>query len=217
MKNLFLTSILVISALLSVNAQEFEGEITFKITYTDLPAEAEMMKAMLPTKLLVFMKNEKSSTEQTVMGMIETKNISNTKTKKTFALINMMGNKTYTESNIETGDVTNEFEVIKKTETKNIAGYKSNKAILKTKDGVEMVYWYTNELPGYQGQNIPNVGLDGFPMEFEINQQGMKIKMSVTSVEKKTVSDSVFEIPADYVKKTEEEMKKMIKGMMGGM
>ena len=91
MKNLFLTSIFLLSTLLSVNAQTFEGEITYKITYSDLPAEAEMYKAMLPTKSVIVMKNEKTMTEQKSMGIVNIKVISNTKTKKTVMLMDMMG------------------------------------------------------------------------------------------------------------------------------
>lgn len=216
MKNLFLSTILVLTSLLSLNAQTFEGEITYKISYTDLPAEAEMYKAMLPQKSLIVIKNEKSVTEQNTMGIMKIKVISNTKTMKTTMLMDMMGKKIMTKDDMESKEVKDEFEVIKTSETKSIAGYKCKKAILKTKDGMELLYWYTEDLPGYKGKNIPNTDLDGFPMEFEMKQETMGMKMSVSSVEKKTISDSVFDIPEGYEEKTPEEMQKMFKGM-GGM
>ncbi len=216
MKNIILTTLLALSALLSANSQTFEGEITYKITYTDLPAEAEMYKAMLPVKSVVVMKNEKSMTEQNTMGIINIKMINNSKTKKSAMLMDMMGKKIVMEDNVESEDVKSNFEVIKQSETKMIAGYKCNKAIIKNGEGNEVVYWYTTSLPGYKGKNIPNIDLEGFPMEFSINQEAMSMKMTVTTVEKKAVNDSVFEIPADYEKKTKEEMQDLLKGM-GGM
>ena len=217
MKNLFLTSIFLLSALLSVNAQTFEGEITYKITYSDLPAEAEMYKAMLPTKSVIVMKNEKTMTEQKSMGIVNIKVISNTKTKKTVMLMDMMGKKIMMEDDMDSDEIKkSEFEVVKKSETKTIAGYKCNKAILKDKDGNEVTYWYTKSLPGYKGKSIPNVNIEGFPMEFEIKQETMGMKMTVTDVNKKTVSNSIFDIPSDYEIMTKEEMQKMFKGM-GGM
>ena len=200
MKNLFLTSIFLLSTLLSVNAQTFEGEITYKITYSDLPAEAEMYKAMLPTKSVIVMKV-----------------ISNTKTKKTVMLMDMMGKKIMMKDDMDSDEIKkSEFEVVKKSETKTIAGYKCNKAILKDKDGNEVTYWYTKSLPGYKGKSIPNVNIEGFPMEFEIKQETMGMKMTVTDVNKKTISNSIFDIPSDYEIMTKEEMQKMFKGM-GGM
>lgn len=217
MKNLFLISIFFLSALLSVNGQTFEGEITYKITYSDLPAEAEMYKAMLPTKSVIVMKNERTMTEQKSMGIINIKVISNTQTKKTMMLMDMMGKKIMIEDEMDSDEVKkSEFEVIKKSETKTIAGYKCSKAILKDKDGNEVTYWYTKSLPGYKGKSIPNVNLEGFPMEFEIKQETMSMKMTVTTVNKKTVSNSVFDIPEGYEKMTKEEMRKMMGGM-GGM
>jgi GLPGLI family protein len=217
MKNLFLTSIFLLSALLSVNAQTFEGEITYKITYSDLPEEAEMYKAMLPSKSVVVMKNEKTMTEQKSMGIVNIKIISNTKTKKTVMLMDMMGKKIMMEDDMDSDEIKkSEFEVIKKSETKTIAGYKCNKAILKGKDGNEVVYWYTKSLPGYKGKSMPNIDIKGFPMEFEIKQEAMSMKMTVTTVDKKAVSNSVFDIPEGYEKMTKEDMQKMMKGM-GGM
>jgi len=40
--------------------------------------------------------------------------------------------------------------------------------------------------------------------------------MTVTDVNKKTISNSIFDIPSDYEIMTKEEMQKMFKGM-GGM
>ena len=44
----------------------------------------------------------------------------------------------------------------------------------------------------------------------------MGMKMTVTTVDKKEISNSIFEIPSDYEIMTKEEMQKMFKGM-GGM
>ena len=217
MKNILITSILLVSSLLSVNAQTFEGEITYKITYSDLPAEAEMMKAMLPKKSVVVMKNEQSMTEQKSMGIVNIKVISNTLTKKTVMLMNMLGKKIKMEEEMNSDDIPkSDYTVIKSKETKTIAGYKCNKAILKDSEGNEVIYWYTKSLPGYKGQNIPNVNIEGFPMEFEIKQETMGMKMTVTTVDKKEISNSIFEIPEGYEKMTKEEMQEMFKGF-GGM
>ena len=219
MKNLFLSSLLILSTFLSVNAQTFEGEITYKITYSDLPAEAEMYKAMLPKKSVVVMKNEKTMTEQNTMGIMKMKVVGNSKTSKSTILMDVMGKKIMMENDVndeEIKEAQSEFEVIKKSETRTIAGYKCNKAILKNKEGNEVIYWYTEELPGYKGKNMPNVDIDGFPMEFEIKQEAMSMKMTVSNVNKKSIDDSVFDIPEGYEKMSKEDMQKMFKGM-GGM
>ncbi|MDA9262431.1 DUF4412 domain-containing protein [bacterium] len=217
MKNILITSILLISTILSVNAQTFEGEITYKITYSDLPAEAEIYKAMLPKKSIVVMKNEKTMTEQKLMGMIKMKVISNTKTNKAVMLMDALGKKIMMEEDIKPDETPkSDYTVTKSKETKIIAGYKCNKAILKDSEGNEVIYWYTKSLPGYKGQNIPNVNIEGFPMEFEIKQETMGMKMTVTTVDKKEISNSIFEIPEGYEKMTKEEMQEMFKGF-GGM
>ncbi|MEN8927335.1 MAG: DUF4412 domain-containing protein, partial [Flavobacteriales bacterium] len=181
MKNILLTSLIALSTFLSATAQKFEGEITYKISYSDLPAEMEMYKAMLPAKSVILMKNEKSVTEQNTMGIMKMKIISNSKTMKTSILMDMMGKKIVMESDSDSEETKSDLEVTKTSETKTIAGYKCKKAIVKDKDGNEMVYWYTKDLPGYKGKNIPNLDLDGFPMEFEAKQETMSMTMSVTS------------------------------------
>jgi GLPGLI family protein len=97
-------------------------------------------------------------------------------------------------------------------ETKTIQEYTCKKAILTDEDGVETVFWYTDEVVvSKKGQSYLNADIPGFPMQYEMNNNGMKMTMNVTKLEKKLdkKSASLFEmtIPSGYKIMTMEEIK----------
>jgi GLPGLI family protein len=107
-----------------------------------------------------------------------------------------------------------EVNVKLEIETKEILGYNCKKAILTDGEGNESVYWYTNELNvDKNGQNMMNDKIPGVALEYEINQQGIKMLMSAITVEQKLdkKSKELFEmtIPKGYTEVSAEDLQKL--------
>ncbi len=214
MKQLFFSvffSFLVLSGVAKVN---FEGQIDYRISYKNLPEEMGMYKAMLPKKSRVLIKNEWSKIQQNMGVLMKMDVIFNSETNTSLMLVNALGKKIA----VETTDTSQKvdaslFTLTKKDEIKIIAGYKCKKNILTDTANNSYVLWITDKLPTYKNQNLPNIDLGGFPMEYSIENNGMSIRMTASKVEEKKIPDSEFTIPEGYEKKTAEEVGELMKGM----
>jgi GLPGLI family protein len=105
-------------------------------------------------------------------------------------------------------------EVTLENETKVIEGYTCKKAIVTDEEGTESVFWYTEEISvAKKGQNYLNESVPGFPMQSEINNNGLKMIMTVTKVDKKLdkKASELFDmtIPSGYKEMTMEQLKSM--------
>jgi GLPGLI family protein len=228
MKKLFaLSAIILISMMVMPMSfasapKGFEGIITYKITYPGASFPKEQM-AMLPTTLTVSVKGTKARTEiSTGMGnQIEITDYSN---KSKISLLDLMGQKyaikqTNEEIQKENADQP-KGKVEVTSETKNIAGYNCKKAIVTTDDdGVKTTFevFFTDEL-GAINPNFDNPtykDINGVMMEFTTKMEQFSMKFTATSVEKKSISDKDFEIPAGYTLTTQEELKSKFGGMGG--
>jgi GLPGLI family protein len=103
-------------------------------------------------------------------------------------------------------------------ETKEIAGYKCKKAVVKDEDGTSYNFWYTEEIKmNAKGQKYFDAyGIPGFPMEMEFIQNGMNVKMVATSIEKSLPKKHTLfnqDVPEGYQLTTAEELEKMMGGM----
>ncbi|MBL1279880.1 MAG: DUF4412 domain-containing protein [Fluviicola sp.] len=66
--------------------------------------------------------------------------------------------------------------------TKKVLGYTCKKAVI-TNDGVETVYWYTEEIKiDFKGQQFFDKKIPGFPMVFTTIQGGMKMSYQVSNL-----------------------------------
>jgi hypothetical protein len=131
--------------------------------------------------------------------------------------MDMMGKKTAiksTEEDVEKQRAEmGEYDVKLSDDRKKIAGYECKKATITTKkDGNSFDVWYTDALPHNDNSRYAWKGVDGFSMEFTMEQKSMggniKMKMTCTKVEKASVDDDKFKLPEGYTIMTAEEMKK---------
>lgn len=207
----FLASCFVAFFAFAAFAQDFEGKVVFGIDYKKLPQPG--MESMLPKESVTYVKGKLSRTETDgAMGM-KTVVIVNGATETATTLMDMLGQKYAIETNTKEeaakNKKTDNSKVTVTDETKMIAGYKCKKAIIETEDG-KMNVWFTNDfrMVNSQTKDGPFAKIDGTPLDFEINQQGMIMHMFAKEITKTPVSDAKFEIPADYKKTTQEELKK---------
>lgn len=218
MKKLFWSTLVVLmGCAVQLNAQSFEGKMTMKIEYEEVPEEYEPYMSMFPKESQLYVKGKKTRIEQNTMGGTNI-TIMDSETNKGFIIMNMMGMKNAYEMN--TADMAKAAEgpkptITYKDETKEIAGYKCKKAELKYEGEEEpMILWYTEEITDVYNQQYSNIGLKGSVMEYTVAANGMVMTMSVKEIKKEKVSEDMFKVPEGYEVKPYEELMKM--GQMGG-
>ena len=215
---LLLVGILIFSSSLFAGGKDFRGVIIYNISYSD--DLDPQMATMMPKTLKLFIKGNKSRTEMKT-GFGTTIVLFDGDDKSSVVLLDMMGQKyamkmTHEDMEKENADVP-ETVVEVTDETKEIAGYTCKKALVKSVDDAddfeEFVY-FTDELgSGILNANNPLFeDIDGVMLEYVNNENDMNMKMEAISVEKKKVSDDMFEIPEGYKIVTQDELQNMFGG-----
>jgi GLPGLI family protein len=195
-KLLFILSILFIGTI--ARAQISEGVINYDMKMEGMPPEATTMMGNMTTK--ISFKKGKALTE------VKT-NINNIKTlvdaTGMLMLMDNMGQKMYSKISAEKmkQQMSGYTPAITYTnEKRTIAGYSCVKAIITIKRGKDqsskMDVWYTNKIaPIITSSNTAFLtGLKGMPMEYEMNQGPMKMKLTAKNVSTSPVADATFNL-----------------------
>ncbi len=208
MKKKMLSLLSVMAIFVGSSFAQFEGKVVFGLDY-ELPEAMESQRSMLPSEMdMLISKNKTKVIQNTMMGAQIV--ISDTKTKNSTLLMDMMGQKMA----IEMPAPSDEDEIKEPTykyddKTKKLAGYKCKHAIMIIEDEngeeAEMDVYYTEEIPASANDKLK--GLKGFPLEYMINSQGMVMTVTAKSVSKEKIAASEFEIPEGFSKMTMEEFK----------
>ena len=100
------------------------------------------------------------------------------------------------------------------TESKTIAGYKCLKAMAVTNDSLRITVYFTRDLiPDTKDFDPQFRGLDGLPLEYEIQKGNLTIRYVLNSINMNPVPASKFDIPkSGYRVLTYEESKKLYPG-----
>ncbi|CAG5083583.1 DUF4412 domain-containing protein [Parvicella tangerina] len=217
MKNVFVMLLSIVLMSGSACAEDggkknkWNGTIKYSLDY-DLPEAYESQRAMLATEMTCYIGKDFTRVEQTsTIGDQIT--INNLATGVTTVLMDLMGKKIAltTEDVEEDEKVEPVIEYLE--ETKTIAGYECSKAVYTIqKNGAEAVFevFYTSELPSEA--NTQFKGIEGFPMEYVIESQGMVITYSAIEVKEEKVSKSLGKVPDGYEHMTYEEFMEMMGG-----
>ncbi len=194
-----------------------EGKITFKIAINNAEEMNDQMLAMMPKETVVYFKEGNMRSEMDMMGG-KMLTFTDYKSGESTVCMDMMGKKTAIKTTKEDAEKEKakkgEYDVKVTEETKTIAGYKCKKAIVtfKDKENNPMEIWFTNELVATNSAKYSWKGIDGFMMEFSVDQGGRGMKFTCTDVKKQSVSDDMFKIPDGYAVITQEEMMKQYGG-----
>ena len=220
MKKIILSLTFIAATALSLFAQLTEGHITYKIDVSSDNPEMEMAVGMMQGSTLDILFKEKITRSEMKMGtMLTMTTITDEKSGELLMLMGgMMGNnaiKTTTDEMTENQPEKPKYDVVLSDETKTIENYVCKKATLTDEEGGETVFWYTEDISvSKKGQSYLNEDVPGFPMQFEINNGGMKMKMTVTSLEEKLDKKSAdlfkMNIPEGYKEMTLDDLKKMV-------
>jgi GLPGLI family protein len=214
MKKIFLT-VVAFAGMFAAQAQIKEGVVTYSVAVEGLPPEqASMMKGM---ELTMTFKDKKSRAEFS-SAMMTTITISDDNGSLT--LMDGMGQKSYikmSKADLEKdAKKAAEPKITYTDEKMTIAGYECKKAIIEVKDQKgemqKVNVWYTEKLPNNSAGRMMGAykGLKGAPLEFDVSQGPMKMKMTATKVSLSPVTDSQFVVSTDgYTEMKAEDLKKM--------
>mgnify|MGYP006278507273 CR=1 FL=1 len=198
-------------------SKEFQGEITYKITYPEADLEPAQ-KAQLPKQAKVYVKDNYMKMVMN-QGMAEIVQLVDGTAKTKTVMVAGGGMKKYftqSEEKIKAQNAKTEIVGIEKTEeTKEIAGYSTKKVVAKYKNDYgeteELTMYYTPKI-GNKAINFDNPymkEIDGMVLQYEIKQGGMTMQFTADNIEQTKLKETDFLIPEDYEKLTEEELKQM--------
>lgn len=216
---------LVISSLVnaSILAQVTNGHISYKMDISsDDPDMAMAVSMMQGSKMEMYFKEKATRVEMSMGAMMNITSITNENSGDVLVLMSGMMGKNAVQTTIAETEKSNaegmpKYDVTFSDETKVIEGYTCKKAILTDEEGNENVFWYTEEITmSKKGQNYLNEQIPGMAMQYDMNNGGLKMTLTVTKVETtldKKSSKSLFEIsiPEGYTVMTMDDLK-----MMGG-
>lgn len=213
LKKIVLLPFLVLS-LVTFGQNSFEGEIDFSIKYTNLPQEMAGMESMLPVEMNMHIKGDKSRTEQKSPITGSQIIIADMENNYMVTLMDILGNKIAMTSPMDDMETmkaeSQKIDIEYLSETKDIAGYKCKKALIKSPDLPDAIeVYYTDEFTGGTDQFG---SLKGFALEYSVTAEGIQMIFVATRVEEGSVDDSLFIAPAEYKNVTQEELQNMYGG-----
>ncbi len=193
-----------------VHAQSnFEGKIKYNITYQGITESQKGYASMLSNSSTTYFKGSKIRVE--IPGIIGSSIaiILDRNSLSGYMLMDVLGSKTAEEITHEgmftEADVLSKLKFTYLDEYKTIAGYKCQKAILKTTDSSSMVMevYFTEKMPNLTWYFTP--GLKGLALQYTTDAYGMKFATSTfrptvtaSAVIEEKIPDTLFEVPEGY-------------------
>lgn len=208
MKNIILMLSFTFSLVLNSIAQRLEGHVSYTLVMSSDNAEtASFLSMMGQSTMDIYFMKDKTRSEVQMGTMMNSTAIVNNKSGEILTLMTGMNGKEAVKSTLEktnTSSDTSKTTVTVTDETKVMLGMTCKKAIISDMEGVEVIYWYTTEIDAkVQGQSYVNSKINGFPMEIEMTNNG--IKLTITAIKNepkisKKLKKSLFNmaIPEGY-------------------
>lgn len=213
-----------------------EGVITYELKIEGQGA-AEIESFTKSTTIQLFLKDSSSCLDVTFMGgLMRMQILRNAAQPHSVMLLDipMVADKVAVplkpKENAEDGDVMQRLGNLDNLQnmsspltfkgSKRIAKHKCRKGTLDMPTGGEemnfIVYSTSKIRPNNSGIALFSQLLGGFPLGFDITAQGMRIELTATTIEKKSVPASRFDVPKGYTEKDLDEFQEIFKGKLGG-
>lgn len=205
-------------ATIGVASAQTKGHVSYTLDFSSENPEMAMAISMMQGSTMeMYFMPKKSRIEMSMGTFIKMNTVMDAKADKGLVLMEMMGNKTATQtkiSEVKAEEKKPEIKVEVTTETKEIIGFKCTKTILRDAEGKETIMWIATDLKAdLKGhQQFGNAPISGIPLEFSTSVNGMTIHFVASKFEG-SVEKSMFstKVPEGYKIVTEDELK-----MMGG-
>ena len=216
MKQYLAITALLCTLTLSVNAQKRISELTlvYDAKVTTGNAEPRMADAFDGASTTIYLKGPMSRSEMT-SALFSSATIHDAKNGTAVVLREVSGQKLLIRMSAEDWKEKNaKYEGITFTntdETKEIAGYKCQKAEAKMSDGSTFIVYYTPDIvPENKEYDYHFRDLNGLPLEYELTQRNLTIRYTVSRINLNPVPAAKFTIPTSgYREMTYEESKKI--------
>ncbi len=212
--------IFVLSLLLLFSAGVFaqkkmkKGQITYKVT--DVKSKKAGTRMLEGMEMQLYFDDALHKLEIITMGgLIQMATISDLEKETHVSLFNMMGQKVKVlADSLPKADAKKSYQITyHRDQLKTVAGYPCYKAVMTSPEGTTLTAYVTNKIKARHPYFVKLfAGLEGWPMEYTIDNNGMRMTFTALSTDPKADVSQVFQIPSDYVEKTPEELK----AMMGG-
>lgn len=208
MRHFSLLFVALFISIISFAQDDFEGIITYDITYDNLNEQMKAYESMLPKLNTLEIKDGfAKSVSPNAMGG-ETVMLINLKTSEMITMMNTMGNKIAVRSNSsDTKEDDDDVSIEYSDETKEILGYLCKKVII-TKGDIESTVYYTKELPSVN-VSMGSKKIDGFPMQTIVETEMFTQIQTASKVDKTKVKKIKMVIPDDFKEMSMEEIKTM--------
>lgn len=217
MKKVVITMICIVFSTIGIYAQIKEGSVTYKMEFQSDHEEQQMAITMMENSTMgIYFKGNYTRADVSMGTMMKIITVTNSKDENVLLVmdVSMMGMKYAVKSNLKEFEKYNDEKESEVTVqlvagSKDILGYSCKKALVTDEKDNETIYWYTEGIKiSKRGQSYLNEDIPGFPLEYEMFQDGMKIKMMATKfVEEIVDEEGIFnmEIPEGFEEKTLEE------------
>jgi len=191
-----------------------KGQIVYKITEVkSKKAGTRMLEGM---EMQLFFDDALHKLELTAMGgLIQMATISDLDKKTHASLFNMMGQKVKVlkDSLPKTNSKKTYQITYNRDEVKTVAGYPCYQAVMTSPEGTTLTAYVTNKIKARHPYFVKLfAGLEGWPMQYTIDNNGMRMTFTAQSTDANLDVSQVFQIPADYQEKSPEELKNMMGG-----
>ena len=198
-----------------------EGRITYTMKYFEDEGVNPLI-SLLPTEMIIeFKDNSYSQKIEGWMGIFSMAGIYNTKTKTNSALLKIMSDKFHYETGLDGEsfgfDSLPKMKIEYTNETQVIAGYKCKKAKIIFEDSKIKNFdvFYTTEISIAKPNNHnPFNEIKGVLLKYQMGFQDIQMEVTATKVEETKISDTSFEIPANYEKVPIEKMQEVLDNLM---
>lgn len=211
----------IVVAGVSMNAQTAlkQGSVTYSMTMSGNEEAAAMMGE---STIIVNFDEKTQATNMNMMGgMMLMKTITPFENLKDSKMtVEVMGMKyeiidlgeEALKANKGLGDLEKAIEVAyDKKDTKEIAGFKCYKAVVKMNDGTSSDFYITESIAPQHSNKETKVKLTGYPLEVKVNTEQGAMTMTATAFSKELPKDS-FTIGEGFTKITMEEFQKQMGG-----
>ena len=186
--------------------QESMGKITYQI---DFSSEDDQLKATLGflqgSKMDVYYQDQFTRSEMSMGSMMTISTITDTIGENVIVLMDGVNGKTAIKtpmSEIEELEDTTIASPMYLEEYKEILGFSCQKVIVENAAGEKSNYWITREINAARvGQNYLSNEVDGFPLEFELYNKGLKMHLTAINYSNHLEGLNTDELFNNYIPK----------------
>jgi len=191
-----------------------KGQITYKVTEVkSKKAGTRMLEGM---EMQLYFDGPLHKLELSTMGgLIQMATVSNLEKETHVSLFNMMGQKVKVlADSLPKADAKKKYQIAyNREQKKTVAGYPCYEAMMTSPEGTILTAYVTNKIKARHPYFVKLfAGLEGWPMEYTVDNNGMRMTFTAQSADANADVSQVFLIPDDYEEKTPAELKSMMGG-----